>query len=91
MTTNDDGPQAYELSVHAEVVVAERAISLAWLEQTLSEPDDMRPDARDHELVHYLRVVPEHGGRVLRVVVNQSTSPRRVVTVFFDRRERKST
>lgn len=91
MPISDDMPQPYELSAHAELVLSERGISLVWLERTLTEPDNIRSDARDSDLVHCLRVIPEHGGRVLRVVVNQSIIPRRVVTVFFDRRERKST
>jgi hypothetical protein len=30
-------------------------------------------------------VIPEHGGRVLRVVLNVVAAPIRVVTVYFDR------
>lgn len=30
--------------------------------------------------------IPEHGGRFLRVIVNHHVTPKRVVTLFFDRR-----
>ena len=34
---------------------------------------------------HYIKAIPEHGGRFLRVIVNHHAAPGRVVTVFFDR------
>jgi hypothetical protein len=40
----------------------------------------------DPGTVHYLGTIPEHGHRVLRVVINRQVSPVRVVTVFFDRK-----
>lgn len=35
---------------------------------------------------HYIRAIPEQGGRFLRVVVNTRVRPNQVVTLFFDRR-----
>ena len=60
----------------------ERRITMDWIQATLDNPEQTarRPDGTEH----YLRVVPEFGGRTLRVVVNPDTG--RVVTVFFDRR-----
>lgn len=88
MSTGDEG--LYVLSTHAERVLIERGIKRDWVERTLAEPDETRPDARDKSLVHHLRVIPEHGNRVLRIVVNETVDPRRIVTIFFDRRERRS-
>ena len=39
---------------------------------------------------HYLKAIDEREGRTLRVVVNTSVTPKRVVTVFFDRRARRT-
>jgi Domain of unknown function (DUF4258) len=73
-----------EYSEHATTVLAERAIPREWVERTLTTPDqqETRPDGN----VHYLKVIQEHAGRVLRVVVNPGKIPERIVTVFFDRR-----
>ena len=43
------------------------------------------PDPNDPEVERFFRPVPEYGDRVLRVVVNTSVVPWRVVSVFFDR------
>ena len=39
--------------------------------------------------MHYTKPIRERNGRVLCVVVNPYENPRRIVTVFFDRRLRK--
>jgi hypothetical protein len=41
-----------------------------------------------HALTHALAKIPECGDRVLRVVYNAYVDPLRVVTAYFDRRER---
>jgi|WetSurMetagenome_2_1015567.scaffolds.fasta_scaffold10775_8 hypothetical protein len=33
-----------------------------------------------------LKLIPEAGGKFLRVIINPETDPYRVITVFFDRR-----
>ncbi len=38
---------------------------------------------------HYIKAIPEFGGRSLRVVMNLDVIPNRVITVFFDRRIRR--
>lgn len=75
----------YSLSEHAKSVIAERAIREDWIERALSAPGRTVPDDADPLLIHHLRAVTEFGGRVLRVVVNPSVTPPRVVTAFFDR------
>lgn len=76
---------SYTLTEHAKKVLAEREISLEWLERALNEPLWRQPDADDASLERRYRPIPEFDGRVLRVVVNPSVKPVRVVTVFFDR------
>jgi len=44
------------------------------------------PDPNDATIQRCFRRVPEFGGRVLRVTVNRTVEPKRVVSVFFDRK-----
>lgn len=78
----------FVLSAHAETVIAERSIPIAWVEQVLTSPEKTQPDKEDPQLTHALGRIPEHGGRVLRVVYNGVIEPARVVTVYFDRTQR---
>ena len=75
----------YQLTQHAEKVLAERGIAVEWLERTLDDPQWTEPDSSDAAVRRYFRPIPEFGGRVLRVVVNTTVEPARVVSVFFDR------
>jgi hypothetical protein len=79
---------AYILTQHAQDALAKRKIDLEWLERTLARPQRIEPDKTDARLEHRLAVVPEHGDRFLRIIVNKSESPIRVVTLFFDRKMR---
>jgi hypothetical protein len=76
----------YELTQHAKDALTERQIPLAWIERTLDAPEKTEPDKADPQLVHHLAKIPEHGNRVLRVVLNPQASPVRVVTAYFDRK-----
>jgi hypothetical protein len=75
----------YELSAHARHVLVERGLQPEWLERVLRRPALRLPDALDAALEHRLARIDEHGGRVLRVVVNVTVRPPRIVTVYFDR------
>ena len=81
----------YELSDHAIDVLVEREIATAWVVQVLVAPERTQRDPSDPELVHALGRIAERDGRVLRVVYNASVQPPRIVTVYFDRRERGKT
>lgn len=70
---------------HAREQLAERQISRLWVERVVASPTRRIPDLDDSTLERFYAPVAEHGGRVLRVVVNTSSDPWRVVTVFFDR------
>ena len=76
----------YILSRHAEKVIDERGILLEWVERTLNAPELTECDPEGTELRRYYCRIPEFGGRVLRVVLNETIDPPRVVSVFFDRR-----
>lgn len=75
----------YELTKHAEKVLAEREIAAEWMERTLSSPELVLPDPDDATVERRFRRIPEFGGRVLRVAVNTTVEPNRIVSVFFDR------
>lgn len=71
-------------SKHARDVMGERHIPEEWVLRAIAAPD--RIDSRADGTAHYIKAIPEHGGRFLRVVVNPGVVPQRVVTAFFDRR-----
>ena len=80
--------RTFELTAHAATVIAERAIDIAWVERALSSPDRTEPHRFDPSLQHALVGIAERGDRVLRVVYNPSHKPPKVVTAYFDRRQR---
>ena len=85
---SQDLPELYTLMMYAAFVLAERAISLAWVTRILQQPERTEPDRADPALVHVLGRVAECGNRVLRVIYNDTTNPKRIVTVYFDRTQR---
>jgi hypothetical protein len=77
----------HELTEHAREALERRNIELAWVERTIDTPEATEPDPVDADLEHRLARVPEWGNRVLRVIVNRTATPTRIVTAFFDRRK----
>jgi hypothetical protein len=75
----------YTLSTHAMTTIRERNIRAEWIVATLLAPTTTESDPDDPTLIHALRVIPEFGERVLRVIYNQVKQPPHVVTAFFDR------
>jgi len=75
----------YELSKHAREALQERQIPAEWMERVLAQPTLVQPSPTDQTLENRFAKIPEHGGRVLRVVVNKTVAPERVVSVYFDR------
>jgi len=73
-----------DFTVRAKSMMQERMIQEDWVTSTISAPDKTE-ERRDDER-HYLKRIPEPEGRFLRVIVNHSVHPPRVITVFFDRR-----
>jgi hypothetical protein len=75
------------LSAHAKHVLKERKISEEWVWRTIEDAE--KEQEGDDGNIHFFRSIGEREGRILHVVVNPKSSPRTVVTAFFDRRERK--
>lgn len=77
----------FELSAHTRDMLKERIIPEEWVWRTINNPDweNMGEDNN----AHYFKGIPEQEGRILHVVVNPYVLPRKVVTVFFDRRARR--
>jgi uncharacterized DUF497 family protein len=75
----------YTLSKHAQECMAERGISMEWVERVLFKPTLVESDPKDPTLNRAFGVIPENGNRVLRVVYNHTTAPWNIVSVFFDR------
>ncbi|MHB0876048.1 MAG: DUF4258 domain-containing protein [Anaerolineae bacterium] len=76
-----------EFSAHARDMLAERQIPEEWVRRCIESPDRSAP-GKDGNM-HYFKAIGERGGRVLHVVVNLKAEPKRVVTLFFDRRLRR--
>jgi hypothetical protein len=81
----------YALSDHARDAILEREIETTWVVRVLEQPERTEPDHDDPALTHALGRIAERDNRVLRVVYNVSVSPPRIVTVYFDRRQRGRT
>ena len=78
----------YEFTDHAYDMLKERNIREEWVRLAIEEPE--REEKAEDGTVHYIRAIEQYGGRYLRVVVNPDARPRKIVTVFFDRRIRRS-
>jgi hypothetical protein len=74
----------FEFSSHALSMLQERSIPEEWLWRAINSPDRIEEGTDGN--THYIKFIQEYGGRVLRVVVNSHVTPKRIVTVFFDRR-----
>lgn len=71
-------------TTHARTMMHERMIREDWVMNTVSSPDTTEVRREDEK--HYLKKIPEAGGKTLRVIINPSTSPPRMITAYFDRR-----
>lgn len=76
-----------EPSEHARDMLQERKIPEKWMWRTINEPDRTEKGANGN--IHYIKAIREHEGRFLRVIVNPNAKPKRIGTLFFDRRLRR--
>jgi hypothetical protein len=74
----------FEFSKHAIDMIYERGINMDWISDTIKAPD--HTEFISDEELHYIKQIKEFGNRYLRVVVNPYTQPKRIITLFFDRR-----
>lgn len=77
-----------EESIHFKDMLKERGIKREWADRAILDPD--RIENHVDGTRHFIKQIPEHGNRWLRLVVNVKGSPEKRVTVFFDRRLRRS-
>ena len=71
---------------HFKDMLKERSIPVSLIKCTLTEPEKIEDRADGTR--HFLRRIPKHKNRWLRVIVNITVVPNKVVTAFFDRRLR---
>ncbi len=76
--------EAFTLTAHAAQMARERCIDQSWILLALLNPAMILPDPRDKVLIHKFRRIPDYGGRVLRIVIDSTQIPPRVITLFFD-------
>jgi len=68
-------------------MLKERESSEEWIWRAINKPD--WTEIGENGNIHYIKVILERGGHFLRMVVNPHTQPKRIVTLFFDRRLRR--
>jgi hypothetical protein len=73
------------LTAHAEERMEEQGIALAWVEAAISAPLRSMPDPTEAILTRSWRIIPEFGGRALRVVHRRDGADVVVVTAHWDR------
>jgi hypothetical protein len=78
-------PDKYTLTHHAQHVLVERKIPIDWVERTINKPQLIAVDKKDHSLENRFCKISEHGNRILKVVINPTVEPMRVISVYFDR------
>ena len=69
-------------------MLSERNIQEQWVERVLAEPD--RIETHEDGTKHYLKQIQEYDNRWLRIIVNSELEGPLAVTVFFDRRLRRT-
>ncbi|MFH1037479.1 MAG: DUF4258 domain-containing protein [PVC group bacterium] len=74
-------------SIHFDDMLNERGIKREWVDRSMDDPDRM--EDHDDGTRHFIKRIPEFGGRHLRVIVNVMATPEKRVTAFFDRRLRR--
>jgi len=73
---------------HFRKMLSERNIQEQWVERVLAEPD--RIETHEDGTKHYLKQIQEYDNRWLRIIVNSELEEPLAVTVFFDRRLRRT-
>ena len=76
-------------TTHALDTFALRELEQTWIERTVLKPEATEPDPDHPERTRAYRVVPERGGRILRVVYVRDGDTVRIVTAFLDRGRRR--
>jgi len=77
------------LTAHARIRLRERGIDPGWIREAILDPDWTAIDPRDSTVERRFRVIPQYGGRVLRVACIETKASIRVISVMFDRNARR--
>lgn len=77
----------FKLSKHTQEMLKERNIPEEWVWRALNHPDWENTGTDNN--IHYFKSITEQKGRILHVVVNPHSLPKKVVTIFFDRKARR--
>jgi hypothetical protein len=75
-------------TTHFRKMLSERNIQEQWVERALAKPD--RIETHEDGTTHYLKQIQEYDSRWLRIIVNSKLEEPLAVTVFFDRRLRRT-
>jgi uncharacterized DUF497 family protein len=75
----------FTLSDHAVHVISERRIDINDIMKVVEEPELVLDDKKDPTLEHRLKVIAHYNNRVLRVIINKTTDPIRIITAYYDR------
>jgi hypothetical protein len=65
---------------HFKAMLKERSIAMSLIKHTLAEPEKVEEHSDGTK--HFLRQIPEHSKRWLRIIVNITTVPNKAVTAF---------
>ncbi len=65
----------------------ERAIQEEWVWRTIDNPD--KSEIGNDNNTHFYKVISDMNNRILHIVVNHKVLPKKIITVFFDRRARR--
>jgi hypothetical protein len=76
-------------TIHAERRMRQYGIQWAWVVAAVASPDWTVPDPRQAGVTRSFRLVPERGGRVLRVAHRADGADVLVLSVHFDRGARR--
>jgi hypothetical protein len=67
----------------------ERNIKEEWLWRTINNPDETQTGKDEN--IHYYKEISECNNRIIHVVINPNPIPKKVITIFFDRKARRKT
>ena len=85
---SSDQPKPLRFTRHAQTVMQERDLSLAWVEASFRSPEWEEPNHRPGVRRRF-RAIPEQGGPVLRVACVETDTEIRILSAFLDRRARR--
>ncbi|WP_454633377.1 DUF4258 domain-containing protein [Bradyrhizobium cenepequi] len=78
------------LTAHARIRLQERHIDPKWIEEAVANPDWTQADPRDPTVKRRFKILPQFGGRVLRVACVETISSIRIISAMFDRNARRT-